>query len=711
MKGSIQVLFSVRSWKLAALPFFVWTLLLAYPAFAQLPVIQSLSLADSLDLKPFTCEPAFYQIINGQLYRYEVGINDYTPIGPDYPDFNACGYNIEDNLIYGINNQEHVVVIDAEGVLIDLGAVRDLPTNILFVSGDFDLEGHLYVGQNVSNLTTIYRIDIDADTLTATAIPLTGDRVGNIDDLAFNPVDSFFYSINSGVRELVRVNVHTGEVLVRPTTGIPAGSANLGAIWFATSGDMYVSNNSTGDIYFVDIKSGSAYTVASGRRATFNDGSSCPLAEAPIEGPGNTCTDGVDNDHDGDIDCADSDCQCACFEVSIETRPEIENSANGTATAVPSGGLAPHVFSWNTDPVRTDSIITGLSAGIYSVTVTDSNGCTLVDSAEIVSVAPLTVQMTVEKPVSCFSECDGAIIVRPAGGLGIYSYQWNDGATDSLSIDLCAGMYKVTVTDASGLQLTDSLSLGQPALLTSSTEVTDALCENSADGVVTMHATGGTPPYEYSLGASASEDSIFRALSAGDYQLSIVDANSCVDSRQVAVGFGGLLPMADFEADTMSLTAIFTNLSSGGATGWEWSFGDGAQSSEQNPTHLYDTDGSYTVCLTAVNDCGRDTLCQDVTVRMSTGLWEVFNSSVKLFPNPGRSRMELTFSLARGETMSIRVFDVLGKIRRVLAIQQYFPGGEHSVPLWVDDLPNGIYLLQVRTLDAAWTRKFVKGKE
>lgn len=666
---------------------------------------------NSLGLKAFTCEPAFYQIINGQLYRYDVGINDYTPIGPDYPDFNACGYNIENNLIYGINSQDHLVVIDAEGVQEDLGTVRNLPTNILFVSGDFDLNGHLYVGQNVSNLTTLYRIDVDADTLTAETIALTGDRVGNIDDIAFNPVDSFFYSINAGARELVRINVQTGEVQVSPTSGIPTGNANLGAIWFTAGGDMYVSNNSTGDIYFVDIESGNALTVASGRRATYNDGASCPLAEAPIEGPGNTCTDGVDNDNDGDIDCADSDCLCACFTVSIETRPEIEDNADGTATATPTGGLAPHVFSWSTDPVQTDSIATGLSAGIYYVTVSDGNGCTLVDSAGIVSVAPLTAQVTVDKPVSCFSDCDGAIVVQPAGGLGIYSYQWSDGGADSLSTDLCAGMYKVTVTDAGGLQLIDSLSLGQPAPLASSYEVTDALCENSADGVVTIQTEGGAPPYAYNLGSSVSEDPVFSDLPPGDYPLSIVDANGCAENTQVTVGFENLLPIADFSADTLSLTATFTDLSSGETTAWEWSFGDGRQSGEQNPSHLYDTEGTYTVCLTAVNGCGRDTLCQDVTVRMSTGLWEVFNSSVRLFPNPGNSRMLLTFSLERGETMSIRVFDVLGKIRRVLAIHKYFPGGEHSVPLWVDDLPNGIYLLQVRTLDATWTRKFVKGKE
>jgi hypothetical protein len=592
---------------------------------------ESLTTTDTLDLTPFTCSPDFYQIINGQLFRYDVNLNDYTSIGPDYPDFNATGYNVEDNLIYGLNSQERLVVIDAEGTLVDLGEIRNLPQGTDFVSGDFDLMGNLHVGRNVSNVASIYRIDVDADTLSALEISLS-EGIGNIDDMTFNPVDSFLYSVNQQDRLLIKINPVTGDVSSKPTQGIPQGGANLGAIWSTSDGSMYVSNNSTGDIYLLDIETGVASVVAKGRTSVKNDGSSCPLAVAPIEGPGGTCMDGIDNDGDGDTDCEDSDCACACLMANLTATPEVENRANGTLTAIPTGGTPPYAYQWSTDPVQTDSMITGLTAGMYRLTLTDADDCVVLDSVEVMSTVALFGQVVIRQPVSCQGSCDGEVEINAFGGVPPYSFEWPDGSTDTLRAELCAGEYEVTITDQ----------------------------------------------------MEEERIAMFKLLPTKT------------------------LPVASFEADTMSLMTTFTDLSTANTTAWEWDFGDGQTAVEQNPVHAYAESGTYTVCLIAGNDCGRDTICQDVTVQLVTGVWEVFQASASLFPNPTSNDFRFEFSLEKSASLSIFLTDLSGRLLKVDASEEIFQSGWHSRLLSLADYPPGVYLVVVRSGDFVWREKMIK---
>lgn len=116
--------------------------------------------------------------------------------------------------------------------------------------------------------------------------------------------------------------------------------------------------------------------------------------------------------------------------------------SNGTATINPTGGTSPYTYSWNSKPVKTTQTASGLSAGTYSVTVTDNKGCSGTASISITAPVKLTVTLS--------SKCSGgkgSITPTVAGGSTPYSYTWSNGGTSSSKTGLSNSTYTVTVSD------------------------------------------------------------------------------------------------------------------------------------------------------------------------------------------------------------------------------------------------------------------------
>lgn len=119
----------------------------------------------------------------------------------------------------------------------------------------------------------------------------------------------------------------------------------------------------------------------------------------------------------------------------------------GSATAVAVGGTGPYTYLWSNG--RTQSSLPKLAAGTYSVTVTDANGCTAVGTVSISQPAPiLAYQLSTQ---TCPGQCTGtAEVFWVSGGIAPLSYMWSNGETTTSITNLCAGIYWVTITDASG---------------------------------------------------------------------------------------------------------------------------------------------------------------------------------------------------------------------------------------------------------------------
>jgi hypothetical protein len=125
--------------------------------------------------------------------------------------------------------------------------------------------------------------------------------------------------------------------------------------------------------------------------------------------------------------------------------------ATGSATVTVEGGTEDYTYSWNTTPEQTGTTATGLTAGTYTVTVTDANGC--MTTAEVIITQPdaaLTAAITSQEDVLCFADSTGSATVTAEGGTEDYTYSWNTipEQTGATATGLTAGTYIVTVTDA-----------------------------------------------------------------------------------------------------------------------------------------------------------------------------------------------------------------------------------------------------------------------
>lgn len=122
--------------------------------------------------------------------------------------------------------------------------------------------------------------------------------------------------------------------------------------------------------------------------------------------------------------------------------------SDGTAQAIPTG-TSPFTYLWSPGN-QTSSTIFGLSAGTYTVTMTDANMCVATATVTITSPAMLSPTITAVAP-SCGTCCDGSASIIVSGGIGPYTYQWMPtGGTSTTITGLCSGTYTCCVTDAAG---------------------------------------------------------------------------------------------------------------------------------------------------------------------------------------------------------------------------------------------------------------------
>ena len=195
---------------------------------------------------------------------------------------------------------------------------------------------------------------------------------------------------------------------------------------------------------------------------------------------------------------------------------------------------------------------TGLSAGTYTITITDNNGCELVNSITLEEPTPITVTGDITQPAcnDVSGDLSGGIDITPGGGIDgsgstpNYTYQWEDADGNDLGTDqdlasLGEGWYYVTVYDGN-CTANDSFNLTEPepvvCVLSNDPEggCNDILC---AGGVDTIFVTpsGGTAPYTYSLdGATAIGDSFF-IVGAGTYTVTTIDANNCTSECEITL--------------------------------------------------------------------------------------------------------------------------------------------------------------------------------
>ncbi|MEO8149717.1 MAG: gliding motility-associated C-terminal domain-containing protein [Bacteroidia bacterium] len=205
------------------------------------------------------------------------------------------------------------------------------------------------------------------------------------------------------------------------------------------------------------------------------------------------------------------------------------NLANGIASVLPNGGTPGYTYLWNNG--NTNGALINLSAGTYTITVTDSKGCTFSASAVVaVSTAP-ALNITASSNVNCFGGSDGSAFVNCTGCTGATTFAWSQGSTTSAANTLSAGTYTATVTDAGNCTSTVSVTITQPTQLIPNSITNDTVCVSNSGTLICL-ANGGTVPYTY-LWSNGQTTAILNTTPAAtsNYTITITDAHNCTASQ------------------------------------------------------------------------------------------------------------------------------------------------------------------------------------
>ncbi len=287
--------------------------------------------------------------------------------------------------------------------------------------------------------------------------------------------------------------------------------------------------------------------------------------------------------------------------TTSSTSVKCNGGNDGSASVTPAGGIAPYTYSWSNG--ATTSSISSLTAGTYTVTVTDANNCS--KTTNITVNEPTSLSLSTSKSnVRCKNGNDGTVTVIASGGVAPYTYLWNTGATTATTEGLIAGTYTVTVIDANACSKMATVVVSEPAtLFTISTNPQNVKCNGGSDGSATVSPTGGDAPYTYLWSTGATTASI-EGLRIGTYAITATDANGCVRTSSVNIVEPPLLSLAISGTNVKCKggnDGIAIVVADGGTAPYSYKWNTGATTASSNSLIA----GNYSVTVTDANGCSK----------------------------------------------------------------------------------------------------------
>jgi gliding motility-associated-like protein len=284
-------------------------------------------------------------------------------------------------------------------------------------------------------------------------------------------------------------------------------------------------------------------------------------------------------------------------------------NSNGSITITASGGTAPLAYSVdNGVTFQASNVFSGLAPGTYDLVVEDANGCQATQQVVLTNIPGPTITNIATVNPSC-GAADGSITISASGGTAPLQYSIDNGVTFQASnvfSGLSAGTYDIVVEDANGCQATQQVVLTNSAAPTiTNIAVVAPTCAGVANATVTITASGGTPPLQYSIdnGSTFQASNVFSGLPAGTYDIVVEDALGCQAAQQLIISEPSLLTVVISGQDPScdgSCDGLYVATAGGGTAGYTYLWNDGTV----NPNCPGQCDGAtITVTLTDANGC------------------------------------------------------------------------------------------------------------
>ena len=390
----------------------------------------------------------------------------------------------------------------------------------------------------------------------------------------------------------------------------------------------------------------------------------------------------------------------------VTTGPAVSICPGSSTTLNASGGSS---YSWSPyssldNPFISNPVATPTSTTTYTVTAYNAIGCSGTANV-VVSTYPTSIPVILSSSLKGF--CDSSSVSDTLNaGSGYSQYSWSTGASTQKIFVNQVGTYTVTVVDAHGctyssvgVNLFVAPPVTKPIILAASSPV---FCKGDS---VMLYVNN--PYYTYHWSSGSVPVSQVWAYESETFVVTVSDSFGCTNVSDPFVVKVDPLPVAHASDYNNLLNVSFYDFSLN-ATSWNWNFGDGQSSTLQDPTHIYDTAGTYTVILTAIDSCGSDNDTLIIIVPGPAGIIGYGNDfeNLLVYPVPVSENVFISFNATNYTNAELKLYDVLGKIIYDETLSDV--SGKYIKSINMTGQSSGLYFVELRSDKSFVIRKFSK---
>jgi hypothetical protein len=356
-----------------------------------------------------------------------------------------------------------------------------------------------------------------------------------------------------------------------------------------------------------------------------------------------------------------------------------------------TGGSGLLQYNWSNGESTQD--ISNLQGGNYSVNVIDEVGCSVDSSFNVLSLSSFSVIESITN-VLCASDSTGSVQVSVNGGTAPYAITWSGNGinqTGLSAMNLPSGTYMASVLDANNCPYSNTFTISEPAQILANESIVDVMCHSEESGSIQVAVTGGTAPYSISWSGNGINQTGLEAsnLSAGIYNMTIVDNNNCSYSSQFTV----------VEPAVMSISAVVVPATCSGCNGSislsvsggtaPYSFDWDNNATLQSISAIA---GTYCVTISDDHACESDTC---LTISSTAGLTDnASGSGIYVFPNPASDVIQLFFpETVNGMKKELIILNSLGE----MVFKKTIDSEAEQEIIQIQSWPRGVYIYQIRS--------------